>query len=225
MSSAISSSESSLRMRGPAARAQEDRDVRMSAGTIERRMPRVQKRASTLGSERHDVEVDPLEARGRALEVAVVDGEHDGAPRARLEDAREAVLHAPVVGARALQEERPIAGGHVEVEVLAVAAVGFGHRRAPMRSVGAVASAPAGHHIGCARPILGQSEDAWIDRGPARVAHRRTRLSSSGRVRRCARRARCRASLGRGRRRDRRRDPRTGPHRARSIPSPPGRGR
>src|SRR5213080_4542840 len=41
----------------------------------------------------------------RSLEVAVVDREHHGATRARVEDAREAALHAPVERRRALQEE------------------------------------------------------------------------------------------------------------------------
>ena len=38
---------------------------------------------------------DALEARGGAEEVAVVDGEHDGAAVRRLDDAGEAVLKSP----------------------------------------------------------------------------------------------------------------------------------
>ena len=46
--------------------------------------------------QRHDRQVDALKPGGRALEVAVVDGQHDGAAGLRIEGAREAVLHAPV---------------------------------------------------------------------------------------------------------------------------------
>jgi hypothetical protein len=37
--------------------------------------------------------------------VAVIDRQHDRAARGRVEDAREAVLHAPIELVRALQEE------------------------------------------------------------------------------------------------------------------------
>ena len=49
--------------------------------------------------ERQDVEVDPLEAGRRALEVAVVDRQHDRPAALRPEDPGEPVLHPPVVGA------------------------------------------------------------------------------------------------------------------------------
>ena len=78
--------------------------------------------------ERRDVEIDPLEAAGRTLEVAVVDGQHHGPAAGRPEDPGEPVLHPPVVGARALQEEGLVAGRLGEVEVLAFEGIGFGHR-------------------------------------------------------------------------------------------------
>src|SRR5262249_31913922 len=55
--------------------------------------------------QRHDREIDALEAGGRALEVAVVDGEHHGAAGRRAEHARKPVLHAPIELVRALEEE------------------------------------------------------------------------------------------------------------------------
>ena len=58
-----------------------------------------------VGQQRHDRQIDALEPGGRALEVAVVDRQHHGAARRRVEGAREAVLHAPVELVRALQEE------------------------------------------------------------------------------------------------------------------------
>ena len=42
---------------------------------------------------------------GRALEIAVVDRQHHGAPGVRIEGAGEAVLHAPVELVRAFQEK------------------------------------------------------------------------------------------------------------------------
>ncbi len=100
----------------------------MSAGIIERTMPRVQNRASHIGAERDDRLIDALKAGGRALEVAVIEGEHHGAARLRIEGLREAVLHAPVEVAAPLEE---VAGGllrHVRVVVLVLLAdVDFWH--------------------------------------------------------------------------------------------------
>src|SRR5262249_4073943 len=73
-----------------------------------------------VGQQRQDVHVDALEARGRALEVPVVDREHERAPGGGAEDAGEAVLHAPVERGRALQEEGLLLARHAEVEVLGV---------------------------------------------------------------------------------------------------------
>ena len=91
-------------------------DARAAAGPQDHRAPggpgidRAQDAARQhqgvgVRDERHDVEVDALEARGRPLEVAVVDGQHHGAAALRAEDPGEPVLHAPVVGAGALEEE------------------------------------------------------------------------------------------------------------------------
>jgi hypothetical protein len=46
----------------------------------------------------------------------VVDGQHDGAPAAGTEDARQPVLHSPVQRSRSLQEERLVLGGNIQVE-------------------------------------------------------------------------------------------------------------
>ena len=130
-----------------------------------------------LGQERHDVHVHPLQAAGGALEVAVVDGQHDGVAGARREDAGEPALHAPVVGSRALQVEGPVGGGDVGVELLAFAAVGFRHLGCSFaclvrsgrsgRAGWGQASAPAGHHMGVRQAVLGKAEDAGIDGRPA----------------------------------------------------------
>ena len=49
--------------------------------------------------------IDALEAGGGALEVAVVEGEHDGATVLRIEDLAEAVFETPVILVAALEEE------------------------------------------------------------------------------------------------------------------------
>src|SRR5262249_46591937 len=85
-----------------------------------------------VGQQRQDVHVDALEARGRALEVPVVDCEHERAPGGGTEDAGEAVLHAPVERVRALQEEGLLLARHAEVEVLGVLQiVHVGHGGSP----------------------------------------------------------------------------------------------
>src|SRR5262249_32289382 len=58
-----------------------------------------------IREQRNDREVDALEAGGRALEVAVIDGEHDGAAGRRIEHAREAGRPAPGERVGAFQEE------------------------------------------------------------------------------------------------------------------------
>src|SRR5262249_20973719 len=85
-----------------------------------------------VGQQRQDVHVDALEARGRALEVPVVDREHERAPGGGTEDAGEAVLHAPVERVCALQEEGLLLARHAEVEVLGVLQiVHVGHGGSP----------------------------------------------------------------------------------------------
>ena len=58
--------------------------------------------------ERVDREVNALESASGAHDEAVVAREHDGAARLRVEDAREAVLHAPSLVLVPLEEERGV---------------------------------------------------------------------------------------------------------------------
>ena len=65
---------------------------------------------------------------GRPHDVAVVEGQHHGPARLGVEDPREPVLHAPVRGARSLQEEAGRLHGHADREILFfldVTALGF----------------------------------------------------------------------------------------------------
>ena len=78
-----------------------------------------------MRNQRHDAEVHALEAGGRPLEVAVVEGEHHGLARGRIEDPRQPVLHAPVERAAALDVERLVLLRHAEAEVLAFSDVVF----------------------------------------------------------------------------------------------------
>jgi hypothetical protein len=85
--------------------------------------------------EGQDVQVDALQASRRTLEVAVVDGQHHGSAALWAEDPRQAVLHTPVVRARALQEEGLEMLWDLLVELFAAAAaVGFRHRSAHLSS-------------------------------------------------------------------------------------------
>ena len=97
-----------------------------SAGISERRMPRVQHQRVGMGQQRHDGQIDPLQARGRSLEIAVVDGQHHGAPRRRVEDPRQAVLHAPVELVGTFQEKARHRLRPVRLVPLTFL-VGFGH--------------------------------------------------------------------------------------------------
>ena len=63
-----------------------------------------------------DGEVDALDAAGGAHDEAVVAGEHEGAAVLGVEDAREAVLHAPVQVGAALEGEADGLLGGVEAE-------------------------------------------------------------------------------------------------------------
>src|SRR5581483_11690754 len=88
----------------PPARAHDD------AAAMRRLNRRTQDHASQhqrigVRRDRDDAQVDALEAGGRPLEVAVIDGEHHRAAALGPEYARETVLHPPVVSARALEEE------------------------------------------------------------------------------------------------------------------------
>ena len=131
---AISSSESSFRMLGPP----------LARSTIAARVGRAECTCagcracsisvSAYGSERHDVEVDPLEPAGRPHEVAVVEGQHHRAPGPGIEDVGEAVLHAPVEVVRALQEERLVGLGNVRPIALRGCGVGIGHGGASLRA-------------------------------------------------------------------------------------------
>ena len=67
-----------------------------------RKIPRVSIRVS-VGQKRYDIEIDPLQAGGGALEVSVIDGQHHGAAGRGVEDARQAVLHPPVELMRAFE--------------------------------------------------------------------------------------------------------------------------
>ena len=58
-----------------------------------------------VGDQRHDRKVHPLQARGRAHDVAVVEGQHHGLAARGVEDPGQAVLHAPVEMGQALEEE------------------------------------------------------------------------------------------------------------------------
>src|SRR5262249_29591532 len=77
--------------------------------------------------ERGDVEIDPLEPARRALEIAVVERKHYGASRARAEDAREAVLHSPVVRAGTSEEEGIVGCRDLRLEVFLDLGVDSGH--------------------------------------------------------------------------------------------------
>ena len=77
--------------------------------------------------EGQDADVHALEPGRRALEVAVVDGQHRRAAAPRPEDTCQAVLHPPVVGRGSLQEERFAALRDVLVELLGAAAICLGH--------------------------------------------------------------------------------------------------
>ena len=61
-----------------------------------------------VGDQGNDRKVHPLQARGGPEEIAVVEGQHDRAAAAGVEDPRQAVLHAPVQAVRAFQEEGPL---------------------------------------------------------------------------------------------------------------------
>jgi hypothetical protein len=79
-----------------------------------------------LVKQRQDRKVDALEARGRPLEVAMINGQHHGAPGLRIEGPRQAVLHAPVELVRAFEEKAR--GGLWRSGLVAFAfLVGFGH--------------------------------------------------------------------------------------------------
>ena len=69
--------------------------------------------AVRVGFEGHDGLVHALQARGRALEVAVIEGEHDGAPILGIEDLAEAIFETPVILVAALEEESWGGLGHV----------------------------------------------------------------------------------------------------------------
>ncbi len=97
-------SDSSLRMLGPPL-ARITTPLGSAAGMVERRMPRVQHQRVGVRQQRDDVEVDALEPGRRALEIAVIDRQHDRAPALGPEDPGEPVLHSPVVGAGPLQKE------------------------------------------------------------------------------------------------------------------------
>src|SRR5581483_1366880 len=58
-----------------------------------------------IRKQRNDREVDALQPRCRPLDVAVVDGQHDGAAGGGIERAGQPVLHAPVELVAALEEE------------------------------------------------------------------------------------------------------------------------
>ena len=140
--------------------------------------------ASAYGHERDDVEVDPLEAGRRPLEVAVVDGQHHGPAALRPEDPGQPVLHPPVVGGRALEEEDARSAGGTSswnclVSVLSASGIGIVLSGGTHWS-GLAASAPAGHHIGSEEPGLGQAEDARVELAPSGRSARRRRPASAG---------------------------------------------
>ena len=75
----------------------------------------------------NDVEIDPLQPRRGSLKVPVVESQHHGAPGARIEDAREPILHAPVEVVRPLEEETLAACANFGLKALGCGTVGFGH--------------------------------------------------------------------------------------------------
>ena len=81
-----------------------------------------------MAGQRHDVEVDAFESAGGPLKVAVVEGQHDGAAGARVEDVGQPVLQAPVEVVRTLEEERLVRLRDVDVVVLGARRVFLGHR-------------------------------------------------------------------------------------------------
>ena len=154
-SRAISSFDSSLRMLGPPL-ARRTIPAPIVGGIDGPQDPPGEHQGVGVRDERDDAEVDPLQAGRRSLEVAVVDREHDGAAAVWPEDAGQAVLHPPVVGRRALEEEELVLLRDPLVELLGLAAVGFWHRssRPSCRPSG---QAPAGHHIGRRSPVSDRS--------------------------------------------------------------------
>src|SRR5262249_49803350 len=90
--------------------------------------------------QRYDRQIDALEAGCRALEVAVVDGEHHRAAGRGAEHARKPVLHAPIELVRALEEETRRGLRLIRVESCTFG-VGFWHGSSrPVWLVRAIAS-------------------------------------------------------------------------------------
>ena len=78
------------------------------------------------GQQRHDAEIDTFEPGRRALEVSVVDRQHHGPASGRSEDARKAILHAPVELVRTFQV-KPRRGLRLLDLVFSPFFVGFRH--------------------------------------------------------------------------------------------------
>ena len=75
-----------------------------------------------------DIDIDTLQPGGRPLEIAVIEGQHDGAPAFRIEDTRQAVLHAPIQRPGAFQKKRLARCRNVHMKFLALLDVVFvGH--------------------------------------------------------------------------------------------------
>jgi len=95
--------------RGAGVRAQANR---LAAGRRHQRAQHAARAHQTVRvlDQRHDAEIDTLDARGRPHDEAVVEREHHGAPGGRVEDPAQAVLHAPVEIVRSLEKKtvRPL---------------------------------------------------------------------------------------------------------------------
>jgi len=79
-------------------------------GMLDRRMPRRAHQGVGVRQQVARSSGRSAPARRRPEEVAVVDGEHDGAPGRRPKDPGEAVAHAPVELVRALEMEALVRG-------------------------------------------------------------------------------------------------------------------
>ena len=73
-----------------------------------------------VGNQRHDGDVDALQAGGRTLKVTVIDRQHHGSRIVGIEDARQAVFHPPVQRVAPLDPARGARVGYIEIVVFAV---------------------------------------------------------------------------------------------------------